>query len=418
MALTRMLYRIAPLFIFATILSLLLLLLLGGCGTVAADVPTRQPDANALPHLITQLDGGLLVNRGVLHPDQRIYFASEDRISMVKGTELDDQMILPNLNEPYGQWLIDIGIDPHSGLVYTIDRWTSVVYVIRNTTLITTLVGIVQQPEQIVVDEDSGEVYIFYTSQSGEKPQARGAIIAGTAVVTDMVLPAFAKIARYNPVDGHIYVAGYTFSDASLRANDLANSLTVIDNHQVITTILPLDDPQLTVTDIAINPRNGDVYVLLGTKLVYWDRVHAPRTVDLYAAGYKNLNCLTVEPKRGWAYVCAWTGRPSYVLAVDQDKLVAALPVAHWPAALAADVKHDYVYVAHYDPTNLSVLRGSKVITTLNIVGYGSSNVVVDEAHDYVYVANTDDGSISVFGFQDEAEQPSFWDIFLPWIEH
>lgn len=82
MPLTRTFYRLAPLFICATTLCLLFLLLLGGCGAAPATVPTRQPAANALPHLITQLDSGLLVNRGVRHPDQRIYFTSEYRISI------------------------------------------------------------------------------------------------------------------------------------------------------------------------------------------------------------------------------------------------------------------------------------------------------------------------------------------------
>lgn len=125
------------------------------------------------------------------------------------------------------------------------------------------------------------------------------------------------------------------------------------------------------------------------------------KSIDLYAKGYKNLECITVDPIRGWAYVCAWTGHPSYALVIDKNILKAAIPI-HFLAELsflAVDTKHDYVTdVAHYDPAVMSVLCETKLITTVDTLGYGTMDVVVGGREYSIHVS--DDGSVMVFGFK------------------
>ena len=397
----------------AMLLALCLLVTLVGCQATTGQATTATPFP--LPRLLRKIELTAGGYEGILRPDHQVYFLTNGGVSLIDDTALLHTIPLPDLNPPYGQDLSDISRASQTGLLYVIDQAASVIHVISNTTLITTLAGLVDHPLQIVDDEDSGEMYVFYTTSTQGKPQAHASIIRGTKVITDMLLPIFSnRTAQYNAKDGHIYVAGDFMTN---KAFPRENALIIIDNHQVITTIHPLDQPDLAVGPIAINPINGDIYVLVGNKVVYWDRVHPRQAIDLYAKGFtQSLPCITVEPKRGWAYVCAWMVPKSYVVVLDKNRLVQAIPVAKWPAVAAADAKHDYVYVGHYDPTNLSVIRGTELITTLNIIGEGTNGLVVDEAKNKIYTANGDDGTVDVFGF-DQPAAPTFWQTYLPWLK-
>jgi len=396
----------------AMLLTLLMVVTLVGCQSTTGKAVTATEFP--VPRLLKQIELPAGGYQGILRPDHQVYFLTNIGVSIINNTALLHSIPLPNLNPPYGQNLYGMGLDSHTELLYVIDESASVIHIISNTTLISTLAGIVDQPLQVVADEDSGEMYVFYNTQKSGNIQVRAVIISDTRVITDINLPLFNYSAiQYNPVDGHIYLAGSHFASDS----NYDNALTVIDNHKVITTIHPLEQPDLSVGGIAINPANGDVYVLVGNKVVYWDRVHPRQSIDLYAKGYKNpLQCITVDPKRGWAYVCAWMLPQSYTLVIDKNRLVKAIPVAKWPAVAAVDAKHDYVYVGHYDPTNLSVIRGTELITTLNIIGEGTSGIVVDEVDDKIYTANGDDGSVDVFGFDQTADNPTFWQTWLAWL--
>ena len=409
---TKQYYPVLAFALSAILLSLLLFVLIAGCD-VGPQVAAPKPAINTLPHLLARMDDKVYGDRTALHPDQRMYFLGDVNVSIVDGIILEKSVALPNLAPPYGQSLRDIGVEPDSGMVYVLDNFSGAIHVISNTVLITTLLGIVEQPLQIVADEDSGEMYVFYIYHTNNSVESRVAILQGTQKIADIALPVLAKSALYNPVDGHIYVAGNTFASDDTQSN----ALMVLDNHQVITAIHPLDDSELGVIDLAINSKTGDIYILLVSKVVYWDRINRPRSIDLYELGYKNLGCITVDPKRGWAYVCSWPGRPSYVLVVNKDQFVGEIQVEHWPYAAAADVRHDYIYVVHHDPTYLSVIRGTELITTLDIIGLGTMNVTVDEDRDLIYTSNAGDGTISVFGFQQPIDEPSLWQRFLPFIQ-
>lgn len=388
------LYPVIACSLSTILLTLFLFLLLAGCDTQTQG-STPELATNTIPSLLARMDDKVYGDRTVIHPNQHIYFLGEESVAIVDGSTLEKRVALPNLAPPYGQSLRDIGVEPTSGLVYVLDNFTGAIHVISNTVVMTTLLGLVEQPLQIVADADAGEVYVFYVAHTTNRVEARVAILQGTQKIADIALPVLTKAALYNPVDGHIYVAGNTFASD----NTQRNALLILDHHQVITAIQPLDDSPVGVLDLAVNANTGAIYILLVTKIVYWDRVNEPQSLDLYESGYKNLGCLTVDAKRSWAYVCSWPGRPSYVLVVTKDQLVGAIQVEPWPYAAAADARHDYIYVVHHDPTYLSVIRETTLITTLDIIGLGTMNVTVDEDRGLIYTSNAGDGSISVFGF-------------------
>lgn len=405
---TLRLYPVVACSLSALLLTLFLFLLLAGCDT-QTQASTSEVAANTIPSLLVRMDDQVYGDRAVIHPNQRIYFLGEDSVAIVAGSTLEKRLALPNLAPPYGQSLRDLGVEPASGLVYVLDNFTGAIHVISNTVVMTTLLGLVEQPLQIVADADSGELYIFYVAHATNRVEARVAILQGTQKIADIALPVLAKAALYNPADGHIYVAGNTFASD----NTQRNALLVLDHHQVITTIQPLDASAVGVLDLAVNASTGAIYILLVTKIVYWDRSKEPQSLDLYTLGYKNLGCLTVDPKRGWAYVCSWLGQPSYVLAVNKDQLVDAIQVEAWPYAAAADTRHDYIYVIHHDPTYLSIIRETALITTLDIIGLGAMNVTVAEERGLIYTSNAGDGSISVYSFRQPSHEPTLWQRIL-----
>lgn len=395
-------------------LLIVLFVLLSGCQRLAADSPPQAtPTPFAVPRLLTQVKSEQWGGPGTLGIDERTYFLGERSVFVVDGTAPSIKVPMPDLRTKRGWNLSDIATDPQTGLVYVSDKNGNAIQVISGTNIITTITGIFETPLQIVAEEDSGEMYVFYVSHQNERSELHAMVISGTEIIADLaLLPQMISAVRYNPVDGKIYVATNTFAPDPV----LDNALTIIDNRQVITTIQSLSKPYSTIVDITINPNSGELYVLLTNKLLYWDGDTEWRSINLFELGYRTLDCLTVDPQRGWAYVCSWMGRPSYALVIDKDELLAEIPIAHWPEVTAFDTKHDYLYIAHYDPTNVSIIRGTELITTLNIIGFGTSEIVVDEERGYFYTMNADDGTISVFGFQEENTDSS-WFEFLPFIQ-
>lgn len=107
----------------ATLLYLFLLLVLAGCRTAEAQIPSQQSNANVVPHLLTRIDDKVYGNRIALHPSQNVYFLGDVRVSIVDGIAVNAHVPLPNLAPPYGQDLRDIGVEADSGHVYVLDNF-------------------------------------------------------------------------------------------------------------------------------------------------------------------------------------------------------------------------------------------------------------------------------------------------------
>ncbi len=394
-------------------LLIVLFVLLSGCQTLAADSsPQATPTPFAVPRLLTQVKSEQWGGPGTLGIDERTYFLGERSVFVIDGAVPSVKVPMPDLRTSRGWYLSDIATDPKTGLIYVSDKRGNAIQVISGTNIVTTITGIFEAPLQIVADEDSGEMYVFYTSQRSGSPRSYATVISGTKIIADILLPHFRQIARYNPIDGLIYVGGNT----SGVIGTTETVLMVLDNYQVKTLFQPLIEPYSGFSDMAINPHTGDIYMQVGSRIIFWDRKEDLRSISLHReANHRSIGCLAVEPQRGWAYVCSWKER-SYALVIDKDELLAEIPIAHWPDSAAVDTAHDYVYIAHYDPTNVSVIRGTELITTLNIIGFGTSEIVVDEERGYFYTMNADDGTISVFGFREETRDAS-WFGFLPFIQ-
>lgn len=148
--------------------SILFIILLAGCSGIHVDTTARDSESDALPHLITKLRATTGVNKGILHPNGQLYFSSNTSLHAIDDLEISAKISPPILDPPNLQRLSDLAIDPKSRLVYSLDQYGNAIHVISDTKVITTMLGISEQPRLAVADEDSGEVYVFYTSQTAE----------------------------------------------------------------------------------------------------------------------------------------------------------------------------------------------------------------------------------------------------------
>jgi DNA-binding beta-propeller fold protein YncE len=131
-----------------------------------------------------------------------------------------------------------------------------------------------------------------------------------------------------------------------------------------------------------------------------------------------SLNHVAVDTRRNWAYVTSWDGPPSHVVVVQKDKVIAVLEVPGYDVRdVVYDATHDYIYVANRLAGNMSIIRGTEVITTLNTGGVGPTYITVDEKRGYIYVSNADTHSIAVFGYDAPPDGPaSLWRRFLSFV--
>ncbi len=338
---------------------------------------------------------GILTARIVVHPNGFAYAVNEGgSIAVLDGPKLIKLIPWPDglPQAPYSQ---DISIHPDTGWVYVTDYDRNAVHILDGTEVLATIQDVGYHPGSIAVHPDTGYVYVANAHGSlQQKHPGSVAIISGTQVITRLQVGAVPQIAIVNPVDARIYVGQWTGGLVGEWG-----ALAVIDGAQLITmTSLGLET---SVEDMAIDERTGALYIVQGHYLTYWDGEQVER-LKLGANGGRVLNNVTVDSKRGLAYVGAWAVPPDNALiAVREGQVVAEIPIGYDPRQIVVDETHDYVYVVNRMEGSMSVIRDTQVITTLSTGGIGPMFLAVDEARGYIYVSNATTHSVAVFGFDD-----------------
>ncbi|MEZ4616900.1 MAG: YncE family protein [Caldilineaceae bacterium] len=235
-------------------------------------------------------------------------------------------------------------------------------------------------------------------------------IVEGTKIIHRIPLERPHKL-TFSEFDKQMYVG-----QSNPFGKGAQKILVAIDDRTFMTqTIYPADYGG-GIQNIVVNPNNGHVYLTRDDfgLLMYWDRNIFYR-IDVGSMGY-SINTIAVDSRKNWLYAASWDGPPSHVVVIEEDKVVAEIPVGYDVRAVAVDETHDYVYAANYRSDTLSVIRGTEVITTLVTGGLGPWDIAVDEKRGYIYVTNGNSASVAVFGF-DEADTPSFWQRYFPFIQ-
>lgn len=404
--------------------AVLLLLVLAGalvsCQTNATDALPRPLAVLPMPS-----PHGEGTAYGAVHPNGWAYIVNQGgSIAVLDGPQLVTLLPWPG-GKPRAGILSGLDIDPKTGYVWVGDSESAAVHVISGTEVITTIHNLGVGPNHLVVHPVIGLVYVTNPYGYGPEPTlGTVTVISGTTVITTIETGYVPQVLRVHPLNQNVYVGhgtGWPDDPAGMKGLlSIINGTTRISQ----TTLGEAPTTRGYIMDIAINQKTGEIYMLQDYyALVYWDGQDDIRRLPLGKRGYfpdldLSLNHVAVDTKRNWAYVTSWDGPPSHVIVVQKDKVIAVLEVPGYDVRdVVYDATHDYIYVANRLAGNMSIIRGTEVITTLNTGGVGPTYITVDERRGYIYVSNADTHSIAVFGYDAPPDgPPSFWRRFLPFL--
>lgn len=279
-----------------------------------------------------------------------------------------------------------LAVDEKNGWVYVVNEYSDSVTVIQDTEIITTLEAAGRQPRDVAVEPHSGWAYVV----SGHKKETDGikrtvegnvTVISGTQKIG--VIPLGDVLAIHvaaNPVNGYVYVGC------------VGGDIVVVDGMKVIARL----SVKSTVKAIDVDPRNGDVCILNGSRLFL---VRGIEVIDQTKLGesvvFRNMR---VHPISGDVYAVDFTGE---VVVVRDMQIVGHIPVKPGALKMAIDPLTGNVYVASFEYDTVAVIHGTELLTTFD-VGWYPYGIGVNPANGWVYVSNSNANTVTVLGFPDD----------------
>lgn len=355
-------------------------------------LPT-EPVAEELPQrlgVIPMPSGHGSTAEGIVHPNGNAYILNHSgSIAVVNGPHLLGLITWPEA--PYG-----ITINPVTEHIYVMDR-ADALYIISGTQVLTTAHNFGYQPLLITTHPTTGYTYVGYVPnplRPKDIPWFSGvAVLTGTQIITSISIGRIPQALVVNPVDKLVYV-GYNADEAN------PESLMVISNTTVVTRSVLGSVNASSIDRIAVNKQTGEMYMLQSPGRITYYNGQATKVLPVGKQGH-HVNEIAIDARHNWVYATSWEVPTSQVLVIQEDKILATIPVGDDPRAVVVDETHDYVYVANRLSGTMSVIRGTAVITTLETMGWGPAYITLDETRGYIYVSNSDSASIAVFGFAD-----------------
>jgi len=331
-----------------------------------------------------------LTAQGVIHPNGYAYILNNSgSIVVADGPNLIDLMTWPE--ESRGR-LWGITVDPVNKYLYVIDQVQSVLHIITGTQVVSTINGIGAEPIALAIHPQSGDIYIASAFHEPNLPKSGGvSVVSGTEVIDWLPINHIPYALTVNPVNGLVYV-GHGADEETL------NSLTVISGTTVLTQTAFGSTVRISTVQIMVNPQTGAMYMIQGYGRIIYDNGQQISMINVGKDGH-SLNALAIDTRHNWLYATSWEEPTGQVLVLEEDKVIASIPVGRDPRDVVVDATHDYVYVVNRLSGSLSVIRGTEVITTVGTEGWGPTFITLDEQRGYIYVSNSDSASVAVFGF-------------------
>lgn len=357
---------------------------------------TIKPATEKLPHLlgVIQMPSGHgLTSQGIIHPNGNAYILNySGSIIVADGPNLVELMTWPpNIRKK----LRGITISPSSHLLQVIDYRHNTSYIITSTQIMTTVAGIGVDPKFIATHPQSGYVYVASAFREPNLPKSGGvSVISGTEVIDWIPIGRIPYALTVNPVDGLVYV-GYNPDKETL------NSLTVISGTTILTSTSFADTGGSGIEQMIVHSETGEMYLKQGINVVHHKIGSQISSVNIGGKGQHLINSIALDTQRNWIYATSWEEPTGQVLVLEEEEVIASIPVGRDPRDVVVDETRDYVYVVNRLTGSMSVIRGTEVITTVGTEGWGPTFITLDEQRGYVYVSNSDSASVAVFGFDD-----------------
>jgi YVTN family beta-propeller protein len=257
-------------------------------------------------------------------------------------------------------------------------------------------------PLGLVYDSNNKYVYVtnYGDSSSSSNNEAADAdkvsiIDTSTDKVIDTVSVGKKPLAiTYNPNNNHVYVAN-TFSD----------TVSVIDtlrNNNIISNIAVGHFPGNSSSGIAYNSNNDNIHVAnIGSDSVS-EIDGSTNAVTSTIKQLFNPAGIAYDPVNGYVYVAnKESNTVSVIDTLENNKVIATIPVGTSPSAIIFDSDNGHVYVANTGSDNsrdtISVIDTSinRVIATIP-VSNGPNGITLDSSSGKIYVSNTFSNNISV----------------------
>ncbi|MEZ4660013.1 MAG: hypothetical protein R3A44_15745 [Caldilineaceae bacterium] len=401
---------------FSTLISLIVLLLLltilAACNNELALRPVEEqtlpmsqatiaPFTETLPHLLGVIQMPPkhgLTRQGLIHPNGYAYILNySGSIIVADGPNLVDLMTWP---EDMRGRLADITINPSTGESYVIGRRPDFLHTISGTGIVKSL-PLDDEPQLLAYNPATGYTYIPYLPppmRPKEIPWYSGiAVFNGTELLADIPLNAIPHALTVNPIDGLIYV-GHGVDKETL------NSLTVISGTAILTSTSFASTGGSGIEQMIVNPHTGEMYLKQGINVIHRKNGSQISSIDIGGKGAHHINSIAIDTRRNWIYATSWEEPTSQVLVLEEDKVIASIPVGRDPRDVVVDETHDYVYVVNRLSGSMSIIRGTEVITTVGTEGWGPAHITLDEQRGYIYVSNSDSASVAVFGFDSPSQ--------------
>jgi len=391
--------------VFPSLLTAGLLLSLATCSDAPIGHPREQnerhssalptePVAEELPQLLGVIpmpSGHGSTAEGIVHPNGNAYILNHSgSIAMVNGPHLLNLITWPE--ETRGRPLA-ITLNSFTNQVYVVDYQVNALHIITGTLVVTTIHNLAENPKSIAIHPETGYTYITSAFRAKNMPKSGGvSVLNGTAVITWIDIGRVPQALVVNPVDKLVYV-GYNADEAN------PESLMVISNTTVVTRSVLGSVNASSIDRIAVNKQTGEMYMLQSPGRITYYNGQATKVLPVGKQGH-HVNEIAIDARHNWVYATSWEVPTSQVLVIQEDKILATIPVGDDPRAVVVDETHDYVYVANRLSGTMSVIRGTEVITTLETMGWGPAYITLDETRGYIYVSNSDSASIAVFSFR------------------
>ncbi|MCB0046945.1 MAG: hypothetical protein KDD92_16095 [Caldilineaceae bacterium] len=384
--------------------------------TLAACQPVTAAD-DSLPRLqalITDPRHWGYPDEILVHPNGLAYVAADTgEMLVLDGPETVAVVSRPGSDQQPDFTIGALAASPLSGAVYWTE-WDGIVHVISGTEVIASIPDVGHTPQDITAHPETGLVYVASAHQrewpENQRLPSHVTVISGTEIITDLVAGYIPTHLEYNPVDGRIYVGQFTGSP--YENQEPIGMLGIIDGLEVVTNTFLGDDIWFgSVRDIVVNPNDGSMYLGWHTQLAFWNR---QSDLVIVPSGFGD-DDMEIDPHTNLLYM-SHDGVKNGVMVISGTEVITDISIPGSPKPVAIDETHGYVYVGGYYSGDLTVIRGTEVITTISTGLWGAWDIAVDEERGYIYMTLADSHAVAVFSFEEPETSP--WFNFFPLIKH